>query len=121
MRSNQTLSPDVIADEHLFGVGVADMAVETMFLAAMAHPHIIKMRAFGAEGMLAPHYFIMLDRLYDTLEARILKWRQQRLRARGVLNKIKGKSNKKLAALTAIKLSYAYDLMGAFQYLHNSR
>lgn len=114
----KALSPDVIADKILFVQGVTDMATETMFLSAISHPHIVTMRAFGANGMLKPNYFIVLDRLYDTLEARIPKWRVQSKRAKSVVNKMRRKSIGKLDELMETKLRYAYDLTGAFEYLH---
>ena len=97
------------------------MAVETMFLSVVSHPHIVTMRAFGANGMLKPNYFIVLDRLYDTLEARIPKWRLQSKRAKSVVNKMRRTSSGKLDELMETKLCYAYDLMGAFDYLHKKK
>lgn len=117
----KALSPDVIADKKLFTQGVIDMSVETMFLSVVSHPHIITMRAFGTNGMLKPNYFILLDRLYDTLEARIPKWRVQSKKARSFKNKIKKSSGGKLDELMETKLSYAYDLAGAFEYLHKHK
>ena len=43
--------------------GVVNLAVETTFLSSLSHPHIIKLRALGAEEMLSPNYFIVTDRL----------------------------------------------------------
>jgi len=117
----KALSPEVIADKHRFTQGVIDMAVETMFLSVVSHPHIITMRAFGAKGMFEPEYFILLDRLYDTLEARIPKWKVQSKRARSFVNKMKKSSGGKLDELMETKLSYAYDLAGAFEYMHKQK
>ena len=97
------------------------MCVETMFLAVVSHPHIITMRAIGANGMIKPDYFIILDRLYDTLEARIPKWRLQAKKARSFTNKMMKSSCSKLHALMKTKLSYAYDLAGAFEYMHKNK
>ena len=82
---------------------------------------IITMRAFGADGMLRPNFFIVLDRLYDTLEARIPKWRVQSKRSRSFVNKLKRTSSGLQEELLEMKLTYAYDLMGAFEYLHKNR
>ena len=98
------------------------MSVETMFLSFVQHPSIITMRAYCATGMLAPNYFIVLDRLYDTLEARIPKWRMQSKKAKSITNKfVKKCSSEKLSELMETKLCYAYDLMGAFEYLHENK
>lgn len=117
----QALSPEVVKDKQLFTQGVIDMAVETMYLSVITHPHIITMRAFGSEGIHSPDYFIVLDRLYDTLEARIPKWRIQSKMAKGFMNKVKKTSGTKLDELMETKLSYAYDLCGAFEYLHKKK
>lgn len=79
------------------------------------------MRAFGANGMLKPDYFIVLDRLYDTLEARIPKWKIQKRKAKSFSNKLRKMSSSKLEELMETKLRYAYDLAGAFEYLHKKK
>ena len=94
------------------------MSVETIFLSVVDHPHIIKMRGLGACGMTNPDYFIVLDRLYDTLEARIPKWKLETKKANSVMNKMKKKSTEKNMEILETKLGYAYDLMGAIEYLH---
>jgi hypothetical protein len=99
-------------DPDLFTQGVIDMCVETMFLSVVSHPHIITMRAIGINGMTKPDYFIILDRLYDTLEARIPKWR---------LHKMMKTSRAKLDELMETRLSYGYDLAGAFEYMHKNK
>ncbi|KAL7429477.1 hypothetical protein ACHAXM_001711 [Skeletonema potamos] len=114
----KALSPEVRSDGNKFLQGVLDMSVETMFLSVVDHPHIIKMRGLGACGMTHPDYFLVLDRLYDTLEARIPKWKLQTRKANSVMNKLKKKNNEKNAEIMEIKLGYAYDLMGAIEFLH---
>ena len=108
-------------DRDLFTQGTIDMCVETMFLAVVSHPHIITMRAIGANGMFNPDYFIILDRLYDTLEARIPKWKLQSKQARSCMNILTKKSSAKLNELMETQLSYAYDLAGAFEYMHSKK
>jgi serine/threonine protein kinase len=114
----KALSTDIKCDGNRFLQGVLDMSVETMFLSVVDHPHIIKMRGLGACGMTHPDYFLVLDRLYDTLEARIPKWKLQTKKANSVMNKLKKKNNEKNAEIMEIKLSYAYDLMGEIEFLH---
>ena len=64
------------------------------------------MRVIGANGMIKPDYFIILDRLYDTLEARIPKWRLQSKKERSFKNKMMKMSCAKLDKLTETNLSY---------------
>jgi len=117
----KALSPSVVADPNLIVQGTIDMAVETMFLSVISHPHIITMRAFGAKGFLEKDYFIVLDRLYDTLEARIPQWKKQGKKSRSLVNKMKKKTRTIQEELMAVKLSYAYDLVGALEYLHKKK
>ena len=91
----KALSPEIKSDSDKFLQGVIDMSVETIFLSVVDHPHIIKMRGLGACGMTHPDYFIVLDRLYDTLEARIPKWKLETKKANSVMNKMKKKSTEK--------------------------
>ena len=114
----KALSPENRSDGHVFLQGLIDMSVETMFLSVVDHPHIIKMRGIGACGMNHPDYFLILDRLYDTLEARISKWKLESKKANSMMNKLKKKSSDKSKELLETKLIYAYDLMGAIEYLH---
>lgn len=62
-----------------FNVGAADLATEARFLHALNHPHIIQ-----AHGVLkgevednAGEYFIIIDKLHETLEDRIYRWKKQ--------------------------------------------
>jgi len=118
----KALSPNVIADPKAIVQGTIDMAVETMFLSVISHPHIISMHAFGAKGFLEiSNYFIVLDRLYDTLEVRTAKWKVQTKKSKSFVNKMKKKDKTVGAELMGIKLKYAYDLMGALEYLHKKK
>ena len=114
----KALSPEVKSDDDLYIQGVIDMSIETLFLAVIDHPHIIKMRGFGSCGMNHPDYFIILDRLYDTLGTRIMKWKRQTKKANGIMNKLKKKSSEENNKIVEMKLKYAYDLMGAIKHLH---
>ncbi|CAB9499322.1 activated protein kinase kinase kinase 7 [Seminavis robusta] len=62
------------ADDNLMVKALADMAVETHILSAIEHPNIVKLRGVSQQGRYHPQYFIVMDRLYDTLEKRIEAW-----------------------------------------------
>jgi len=53
---------------------MVDLAVEARFLSKIRHPNIIRMRGAAETSQLEDGYFIVVDRLYDTLEQRIEKW-----------------------------------------------
>ena len=98
------------------------MAIETMILSQISHPHILQLRAISnnQNDILSPKFFFIIDKLIDTLDQRILKWKSISKSANNIVNKLTNKSNSKLNTLLEIKLSYAYDLMGAIEYLHSN-
>ena len=68
---------ELIKDPQVLKQSMADLNLETRFLShltANPHPNLIKLRAVGSGDRFSPNYFILLDRLYDTLEARLEKW-----------------------------------------------
>ena len=70
------LKPSVLADPDLLMQGIADMATESRFLASLEyHPNIVKLRGM-AQDKFQSGYFIIMDKLGDTLEQRIERiWR----------------------------------------------
>ncbi len=68
------LHPISRSDAHKFMIGVEDLVHETVLLSSLQHPNIIKIhgRAELGEG-----YFILLDKLADTLDDRIAEWRKK--------------------------------------------
>lgn len=114
----KALSPEIINSQQVYQ-GVIDMVVETMVLAVLSHPHIIPMRATSSNSMFKPDSFILLDRLYDTLEVRIPKWKLVAKKAQPNIFRTNKKSSRfKLDKLMETKLRYACDLVGAFEYMH---
>ena len=75
------LRPQIRSNAEQFEVGVADLAHETSILAALDHPNIVKLygRAAGDisnASKLDERYFILLDRLEDTLDDCIEGWKK---------------------------------------------
>lgn len=105
--------------------GRIDLAIEAKYLSVISHPNIIKMRAWAACDPLSrdDSYFIILDRLYDTLDVRIDKWKQTKKKAKGPLGMMGGLGSSKeaLKDLMMDRLLVAYDLSAAFRYLHENR
>ncbi|KAG7341161.1 serine/threonine protein kinase [Nitzschia inconspicua] len=101
-------------DPHVFINAVVDLAVESRFLSVVRHPNIIKMRAMDSKGPFQPHFFVVLDRLYDIMPVRINKWKKQ---AKGGLRAML-KSKKAKEALFVERLTVAYDIACALSYLH---
>ena len=114
----KTLLPSCQNDEQTFINGVVDLAVEARFLAVIRHPNIIKMRAMAATSPFstAQPFFVVLDRLYDILGTRITKWKKQKPKGMG---KLLDRSGQKEKDFWTDRITVAYDLASALDYLHD--
>ena len=110
-----------------YRIGAADLVVEAKFLSCLEHPNIVKMRGITADGVRAfatgmeGAYFVLMDRLYDTLECRIHDvWKKEAKKYKGFikgpLNDRKGDKRKDLLIR---RLTVAFDIAGALRYLHD--
>ena len=115
------LKKATIQDSLTFLNGMSDLSTETQFLAVLEHPNIIKLRGIAMEEMFSEKYFLVLDRLYDTLEARIVKWQKRTKKARGIIGSFKDKQGKEKQALQEEKMTACLDLASALAYIHNHR
>jgi len=111
------LNTEVINDPAMYIQAIQDAAVETRFLSDIEHPNICKMRGMATCDPFNEDYFLVLDRLYDTLEKRLEKWAKQSKRANGFMGKV-GKGRAKAKELLEDRLVAAFDLSAAIEYLH---
>lgn len=97
--------------------GLLDLAIEMKFLSVMEHPHLIKIRAVSTAEPCTGNYFILLDRLYDTLGQRIVSWKRQSWKALSMKKKLFG-GLKINDTLTATRLIAALDIGSALLHMH---
>lgn len=97
--------------------GSIDIAIEAKFLSTLSHPNIIKIRGVGG---LSGHsdYFIVLDRLNDTLEERCNKWKKSAKKFEGFFGLNKKKDE--LQILFSERLIALFDICRAMRYLHKN-
>jgi len=113
------LRSDIVNDKDLFYAGLGDLVIETRFLYHLEHPSIIKLRGIAAVDPFSEDYFIVMDRLYDTLQERLKQWAQQEIKAKSFFCRMAcGKSEKLRRELLKEQLTAAFDLGGALEYLH---
>jgi len=112
------LRREVRNDSLTYRNGIIDFAIEARFLAILHHPHIVKMRALPSDGFFQDESFIVMDRLYDTLEHRMIKWKKQENRFGSIVGRCTGGSVKK-KDLLGEKLLTALDLTNAMAYMHD--
>lgn len=111
------LKPASTPDEQ--SEAIIDLAMEAKFLTLLSHSNIIKMRGTGGTPC-HPEYFIVPDRLYDTLEERIDIWADEKKRLKGVMG-VFGKRKEDLQHLFSDWLLAALDIARAMKYLHSQK
>lgn len=116
----KTLSDEVLNDPDRFVGGVIDLAVESRFLAVVRHPNIVKMRGMSTGSPCDRGFFVILDRLYDTLTLRISKWKRELGKTKG-FGKIMDMKGKKKKKIWTDRILVVYDLSTALEYLHRQR
>ena len=105
-----------------FYQGVRDMAIEAHFLAAIEHPNIIKLRGLSVEDFGGKKFFLIMDRLYGTLEGKLHDWAVKD-RKRGGLKSLVDKDRRrdKKRAFLKSRLEVALDLSAAIMFLHQNK
>uniref|UniRef100_A0A7S1FLK5 Protein kinase domain-containing protein n=2 Tax=Corethron hystrix TaxID=216773 RepID=A0A7S1FLK5_9STRA len=89
---------------------------EAMHLKRIAHPNILRIRGVASHEEESTKFFIVLDRLYFTLEQQTDKWRKQAdNRASSWKNCSSGRQ------IWSEKINVGYDIAGAMNYLHKKR
>lgn len=91
--------------------GVADLVIESHFLRRLQHPNLIKIRAVSMGDMYHLGFFLVLDRLYCTLQVKLRQWKREE----GNWWNCRRKSN------IGERLIAAYHLGSALHYLHEQR
>jgi serine/threonine protein kinase len=99
---------------------LSKISLEARFLSNFMHPNIVKLRAISKVGPLADNYFIIIDRLCDTLEDRLEKWLVRKNRCTGI-GKLFDRQGRKLQKLNGDKMNSAVDLASAIAYLHEQK
>lgn len=115
------LSPDLIhSDKITFLKGLVDLAMETRFLASLDHDHIIAARGVSSTGAFSDGYFIILEKINDTLSKRVKKWMDMDRQCKGITGVFTG-SKKMLLRLDTERLLASYDLARGMNYLHERK
>ena len=112
------VKPNLPADKKLDSM--IDLTLESKFLARLSHPNIVRMRGYG---VLPCHssFFIVLDRLYDTLGEKILCWKEVASQNNGFFSKKKKSVKLEKKQLWGERILAAYDISRALRYLHGHR
>lgn len=95
-----------------------DLAIEAKYLSALAHPHIIELRGVAESGPFAEGYFLVLDKLVDTLPGKLKKWNTIDRQCKGITGAFVG-GKKKENALFVNRMEASFGIANALDYIHS--
>jgi len=115
------LSPELKQNDKInFLKGVVDLAMETRFLASFDHPSIIKLEGVSSCDAFTDGYFIILEKVSETLAKRVKGWMDIDRQCKGITGVFTG-SKKKVQRLQSDRITAAYDLAIGMNYLHQRK
>lgn len=116
----------IMVEEKTFVSGAADLATEALFLARLSHPNIIKLRAITAGSVESnissgkdAGFFIIVDRLTETLEKRIERWRSEvDAMPSNIFYRLSKEYKDNHKCMLRKRLEYALEIAEVMEYLH---
>jgi len=128
----KTIKPEKMMPERDFLVAAGDLEMEASLLSRLRHPNIIELRGIACEGRSAyittgrhDGYFLILDRLKETLKDRIVSWKREmdRLTHPNMFVGIWSYDRimKRKQELLVERFMAALDIASALEYLHSQR
>lgn len=100
--------------------GVVDMAMEARFLAALKHVNVVQLYAVSADGPFSEGFFLILEKMHETLTKRMKKWMDTDRQCKGITGVFTG-SKKKLKELQSERMLSAFEIAKGTAYLHGKR
>lgn len=125
----KSLKPELAANKKNFVHGAEDLATEACFLGKLDHPNIVKLRAVTAgsvestvsnSGTSDKGFFIVIDRLVETLEQKIHRWQSQIDDSpHSMFYRMSREYKDKQKVMLLERLEVALDLSNVMTYLHS--
>ena len=123
------LKRKVMVDKRSFEHGASDLANEAFFLAKLDHPNIISLRAVTAGSVESnvssgkdAGFFIVIDRLVETLDQRIERWQRQvveQTMSHGLFYRLSREYKESQKNFLKEKLEVALKIASVLEYLHS--
>jgi len=111
----KTLRSNIAQDPKGCWAGITDLVIEAHFLRHLEHPNIIKLRGVGEGDPYSSNFFLVLDRLYCTLQTRLEEWKLGKRLLFGCVRDFRRSTRRKLLGQ---RMMAAIHLCSALQYLH---
>jgi len=105
-------------DKITYMKGNVDIALEAKFLAVLNHPNIIDLVGMSKSRHCTPGFFLILEKMTETLNGRIKKWMDRERMCKGFVGQFSG-GKKKEAELYHERIAASYDIAKALNYLHS--
>jgi len=123
------LRPSLTNEPLKFERAALDLVLEAQLLMCLDHRNIMALRGWsheGVKGLLSgsnTSFFILVDRLPETLEDRIVQWRELIVKYRSKLKMPWGKQKMgtKLDELLGQRIEVVHDVAAALEYMHSLR
>jgi serine/threonine protein kinase len=104
-------------DKLAFLKGTVDLATEAKYLSALVHPNIILLCGASRKGPCEEGYFLVLEKLTETLTKKLKTWVNIDRQCNGITGVFTG-SKKKMQQLYQTRLEVAFDIANGAEYLH---
>ncbi len=112
------LSPELkFSDKINFLKGTVDLAMEARFLTLLDHENIVGITGVSSRGAFSDGYFIVLEKLNETLGKRVKVWMDMDRQCKGITGVFTG-SKTKARRLQSERISAACNLVAGMEFLH---
>lgn len=112
------LSPELKRSDKInFLKGTVDLAMETRFLTLLDHENIVCITGVSSTGAFSDGYFIVLEKLNETLGKRVKVWMDMDRQCKGITGVFTGSKNK-ARRLQSERISAARSLVAGMDFLH---
>jgi serine/threonine protein kinase len=115
----------LIEKPNRFANGAIDLVLEATFLSSLDHPNILKIHGHSTESLESYYhgrhdsYFLILDRLTETLQDRVVTWRKEHKKLKNSWIGSTERRSKRMKQLMGERLEVAASIASALRYLHS--